>query len=67
VLYLGIHLYDMSRLAFWKRKSKAKGQGEEVVADDPTSELFSTAGEYGLKTLAEPENACVEYLFMPEV
>jgi len=42
------------------RREKKKGLENDNDEEEPTGELFSTAGDYGLKTVAEGETDTVE-------
>jgi hypothetical protein len=42
---------------FGRKKAKKSQEGQQV---EPAERLFSTAGEYGLKTLAEGDQDTVE-------
>jgi hypothetical protein len=51
----------MRPLSFWnKRRKNARDDASPSQADRQTAALFSTAGNYGIQTLAEPENASIE-------
>jgi hypothetical protein len=51
----------MRPLSFWNKGRKNAGDDTSPgQADREIAALFSTAGSYGIQTLAEPENASVE-------
>jgi hypothetical protein len=43
-----------------RRQKEKRGRGNDEHEREPTEELFSTAGAYGLKTVAEGEHDTAE-------